>query len=65
MPKNKTAEDVIKEMNTDKSYYAEFMEDLAIKCMNDNPKTLQSWLDWFNYEGEFADGSVTRPEDIQ
>ena len=39
MPKNKTAEDVIKEMNTDKSYYSEFMADLAIKCLKDNPQT--------------------------
>ena len=64
MPKNKTAEDVIKEMNTDKSYYAEFMEEMALRYLKANPDVLQSWFDWFNFDGEFADDNVTRPEDI-
>ena len=65
MDKIKTAEQVIKEMNTDKSYYSDFMQEMALKYLKANPDTLQSWLDWFNVEDdEWLDEERKRPEDI-
>lgn len=44
----KTAEQVIEEMNTDKSYYSDFMQEMALRHLKDNPDILQSWIDWFD-----------------
>jgi len=50
----KTAEDVIKEMMSDKSAYLDLVEDMALKTLERDKKLLQSWIDWFN-------GSDIRP----
>lgn len=48
MAKIETAEQVVQEMNSDKSYYQVWLEGLAIIALNNNKELLQSWLDWFN-----------------
>ena len=48
-----TAKDVLEHMKTDRHSYQEFMDDMVVKALQDNPENLQSWRDWFNKEGEF------------
>ena len=54
-----TAEQVVKEMQSDKSAYMDFLEDMAVKHLNNDSELLKSWCDWFNGEND------TRPSDFQ
>ena len=47
-----TAEQVIEKIKTDKEYYQEWLEELAINALKNNEALLKSWCDWFNGKTE-------------
>ena len=53
-----TAEQVAELMLENSSDYTEYIIEHLVKSLCSDPKNLQSWMDWFNKEGEFPDGSV-------